>query len=263
MNVQFPLPGEVWLVGAGPGDPALLTLAAATALAHADLVLHDGLPGRGVLALARPGAARMDVGKRKGAAPVPQARITAALIAAARQGLRVVRLKGGDPFVFGRGGEEALALAEAGIPWRVIPGVSAGLAAPAAAHIPLTHRGLAGAVTFVTGHDAAGGLPDTIDWDGLARLGGTIVAFMAVSKLDEIAVRLLAGGMAPATPVALLARATLPGAASRFTTLGDCTLAARRAALPGPVLVVIGAVVGLAERLSATSPHPEAKVVAA
>ena len=250
-NADGPLPGEVWLVGAGPGDPGLLTLAAARALERADIELHDALPGPAVLGLVRPGAARVDVGKRKGAAPVPQARITAALIAAARQGLRVVRLKGGDPFVFGRGGEEAMALTAAGISWRVIPGVSAGLAGPAAAGIPVTHRGVAGAVTFVTGHDAGGALPGNVNWEALAGLGGTIVAFMAASRLDEIAVRLLAGGLDPATPVAVIARATLPGSARLFTTLSGCTLALRRAGLPGPVLVVIGAVVALADQLAA------------
>ena len=164
-----PRPGEVWLVGAGPGDPGLLTLRAAEALRRADLVLHDALPGRAVLRLVRAGATILAVGKRKGHAPMSQAKINARLIEGARAGQRVVRLKGGDPFVFGRGGEEAMALAEAGIPWRVVPGVSAGVAAPAAAGIPLTHRGLASAVTFVTGHDGAGGLPDGIDWEALGR----------------------------------------------------------------------------------------------
>ena len=237
-----PLPGEVWLVGAGPGDPGLLTLRAAEALRTADLVLHDALPGREVLRLIRPGAEIIAVGKRKGAAPVSQARINARLIAGARAGLRVVRLKGGDPFVFGRGGEEAQALAAAGIPWRVVPGVTAGTAAPAAAGIPLTHRGVASAVTFVTGHDEAGDLPGSIDWDALAKTGGTIAAYMALTRLDAIALRLIAGGRAPETPVAIVAAATLPGQAVLRSTLGACTLAARRAALPTPALVVIGEV---------------------
>ena len=245
---SFP-PGEVWLVGAGPGDPDLLTLKAARALEQADLVLHDALPGRAVLRHVRRGAEIVAVGKRKGAVPVPQARINARLVAGARGGLRVVRLKGGDPFVFGRGGEEALACEAAGIPWRVIPGVSAGLAAPAAAAIPLTHRGTASAVTFVTAHDATGGLP-TLDWEALARTGGTIAAFMALSRLDELALRLLAGGIAPSTPVAIVAQATLPGESALRTTLGTCTLDARRAVLPTPALVVIGEVVRvLAERV--------------
>lgn len=244
-SAHGPLPGEVWLVGAGPGDPGLLTLRAAEALKRADLVLHDALPGRAVLRLVRPGAEILPVGKRKGAAPVTQAKINARLIAGARAGLRVVRLKGGDPFVFGRGGEEAQALDAAGIPWKVVPGVTAGTAAPAAAGIPLTHRGVASAVTFVTGHDEAGDLPGAVDWQALARLGGTIAAFMALSRLDEIALRLLAGGRAPATPVAVIAQATTPGQQVLHTTLGTCTLDARRANLPTPALVVIGEVAAL------------------
>ncbi len=255
---EGPRPGEVWLVGAGPGDPGLLTLRAAEALRRADIVLHDALPGRGVLRLARPGATLVPVGKRKGAAPLPQAKITQRLIAAARAGQRVVRLKGGDPFLFGRGGEEALALTEAGIPWQVVPGVSAGTAAPAAAGIPLTHRGLAQTVTFLTGHDEHGGLPEAIDWASLGRAGGTIAAFMALSRLDEIALRLLAAGRPPETPVAVVAQATLPGQAVLRSTLGRCTLDARRAELPTPALVVIGEVVGLAASLlpAATTPTP-------
>ena len=246
---EAPRPGEVWLVGAGPGDPGLLTLRAAEALRRADLVLHDALSGRAVLRLVRPGATLVGVGKRKGHAPMPQPKINARLIDGARAGQRVVRLKGGDPFVFGRGGEEAQALAAAGIPWRVVPGVSAGMAAPAAAGIPLTHRGVASAVTFVTGHDEAGGLPASIDWAALARVGGTIAAFMALTRLDEIALRLLAAGRAPATPVAVVAQASLPGQAVLHSTLGTCTLDARRAGLATPALVIIGEVAALSARL--------------
>ena len=246
---EGPRPGEVWLVGAGPGDPGLLTLRAADALRRADLVLHDALPGRAVLRLVRAGAKIVAVGKRKGAAPLDQAAINARLVEGARAGLRVVRLKGGDPFVFGRGGEEAAALAAAGIPWRVVPGVSAGLAAPAAAGIPLTHRGVSSAVTFVTGHDEHGGMPGNVDWGALARAGGTIAAFMALTRLDEIALRLLAEGCSPATPVAVVASASLPAQAVLRTTLGTCTLDARRAALPTPALVVIGEVGALAASL--------------
>jgi uroporphyrin-III C-methyltransferase len=256
-DTDAPQPGEVWLVGAGPGDPGLLTIRAAAALRGADLVLHDALPGRGVLRLARHGAELVAVGKRKGTAPVPQARINARLVAGARAGLRVVRLKGGDPFVFGRGGEEVAALDAAGIPWRVVPGVTAGTAAPAAAGIPLTHRGLASAVTFVTGHDEAGGLPAGLDWAALAATGGTVAAFMALTRLDEIALRLLAAGRSPETPVAVVAQASLPGQAVLRTTLGACTLAVRRAALPTPALVVIGEVARLGA-LAAAAAEPVA-----
>ncbi len=232
-----------------PAYPGLLTLRAAEALKRADLVLHDALPGRAVLRLVRAGATILAVGKRKGAAPLNQAAINKRLIEGARAGQRVVRLKGGDPFIFGRGGEEALALSAAGIPWQVVPGVSAGAAAPAAAGIPLTHRGLASAVTFVTGHDESGSLPENVDWAALAKTGGTIAGFMALSRLDEIALRLLAGGLPPETPVAVVAQATLPGQVVLHATLGTCTLEARRAALPTPALVVIGQVVGLAAQL--------------
>jgi uroporphyrin-III C-methyltransferase len=254
-GVQGPGPGEVWLVGAGPGDPGLLTLRAATALRVAELVLHDALPGPGVLELAGPRAVLMPVGKRKGAAPLSQAEINGRLIAGARAGLRVVRLKGGDPFLFGRGAEEAEALATAGIPWKVVPGVSAGLAAPAAAGIALTRRGFASAVTFVTGHDETGRLPQNVDWAALARTGGSIAGFMALSRLDEIALRLIEGGMAADTPVAVVARATLPGQQLLRSTLGACTLAARRAHLPTPALVVIGAVAGEARALESAIPE--------
>jgi uroporphyrin-III C-methyltransferase len=257
-----PNPGEVWLVGAGPGDPGLLTMRAAEALRRADLVLHDALPGKAVLRLIRPGAEVVNVGKRKGAAPVPQARINARLVAGARAGLRVVRLKGGDPFVFGRGGEEARALDAAGVPWRVVPGVSAGTAAPAAAGIPLTHRGVASAVTFVTGHDEAGALPGSVDWEALGRAGGTVAAFMALTRLDEIAVRLLAAGRPVETPVAVVSQASLPGQTVLRTTLGRCTLDVRRTGVAAPALVVIGEVVALADAAARGAPTAEARSAA-
>jgi len=215
-----------------------------------------------VLRLIRPGAEILAVGKRKGAAPVSQARINARLVAGARAGLRVVRLKGGDPFVFGRGGEEAQALSAAGIPWRIVPGVTAGTAAPAAAGIPLTHRGVASAVTFVTGHDGDGELPGSVDWDALAKTGGTIAAYMALTRLDAIALRLIAGGRARETPVAIVAAATLPGQAVLRSTLGACTLDARRAALPTPALVVIGEVAA-AGLLEAAAPPVRSRSSAA
>jgi len=238
-----PAPGEVWLVGAGPGDPGLLTLRAATAIRGADLVLHDHIPARIARAHAKPQATLLDVGKRKGAAPVPQPRIIARMLDAARAGKRVVRLKAGDPFLFARGAEEAAALTEAGIPWRVVPGISAGLAAPAAAGIALTRRGVTGAVTFLAGHDETGGLPPH-DWAALARAGGTLVVFMAMSRLDGLVLALLAGGYSAATPLAVIAQASLPGQVSLTTTLGAATLAARREPLPGPALIVIGAAAG-------------------
>lgn len=258
-----PRPGEVWLVGAGPGDPDLLTLRAASALRQADLVLHDALPGRGVLRLVRPGATVVAVGKRKAVQATPQSTIIARMIAGARAGQRVVRLKGGDPFLFGRGGEEAAALTAAGIPWRIVPGVTAGTAAPAAAGIPVTHRGIASAVTFVTGHDETGRLPASVDWEALARSGATLVAFMAITALDEIAVRLLAAGMPVDLPVAIISQASMPGESTMTTTLGACTLAARRAAVATPALVVIGRVAAGTALSGAMSPPATAPIAAA
>lgn len=249
-----PAPGAVWLVGAGPGDPGLLTLRAAGALRSADVIFHDALPGREVLRLANPEARLVNVGKRKGHAPWPQSRINAALVEAAREGRRVVRLKGGDPLLFGRGGEELLALTNADITVEIVPGVSSASAAAAAFQIPLTHRGKASAVSFVTGHDMDGTLPSSVDWDALARTGGTIVLFMALTRIDEIALRLLGAGMAAETPVAILARASLPGQAELRTTLGRCTLDSRRADLPSPALLLIGAVAALA-KTQVVKPH--------
>jgi uroporphyrin-III C-methyltransferase len=230
-----------------------LTLKAVSALGQADVILHDALAGRAALANARRGVEIIAVGKRKAAPSLPQAKITALLIAHARASRRVVRLKGGDPFVFGRGGEEMVALARAGIPVEVVPGVSAGTAGPALAGIPVTHRGLASAVTFLTGHDEAGGLPEGLDWSAIARGAPTLVAFMALSTLHGLAVKLIAGGRNPATPVAVIARASLPDQTVLATTLGACTLAARRAEVPSPALVVIGEVVGLSGVLAASA----------
>jgi uroporphyrin-III C-methyltransferase len=246
-------PGSVWLVGAGPGDPALLTLKAAQAIGQADVILHDALAARAAQLHASRSAEIVAVGKRKAAPSLPQARITALLIAHARAGRRVVRLKGGDPFVFGRGGEEAIALSRAGIPVEIVPGVSAGTAGPALAGIPITHRGVSSAVTFLTGHDDAGSLPEGLDWHAIARGAPTIVAFMALSTLDQLAVRLIAGGRDPATEVAVISRASLADQAVLHTTLGAATLAARRAGAASPALVVIGPVVGLAAAVLAAS----------
>ena len=186
--------GFVWLVGAGPGDPDLLTVKAARLLATADVVVHDALVGDGVLELVPPSAELIDVGKRPGR-PVPQELISTLLVELARGGQRVVRLKGGDPFVFGRGGEEAQTLLDAGVPFEVVPGITSAVAAPAAAGIPVTHRGVAAAVTVVTGHRRAGE-PD-VDWRSLAKVGGTVVVLMGVSQRGTIAAELIEGGLDP------------------------------------------------------------------
>jgi uroporphyrin-III C-methyltransferase len=225
----------VSLVGAGPGDPDLLTVKAVRLLAAADVVVHDALVGDGVLALVAESAERIGVGKRPGR-PIPQEMISALLVELGRQGKRVVRLKGGDPFVFGRGGEEAQALAEAGVPFEIVPGISSSIAAPAAAGIPVTHRGVSAAFTVVTGHRRAGE-PD-IDWRSLAAVGGTIVVLMGVAQRADIAAELMAGGLEPSTPVAAIESAT-----TNAQVVGRWTLAELAAAdVRSPAVIVIGAV---------------------
>ena len=234
----------VALVGAGPGDPDLLTVRAARLLAAADVVVHDALVGDGVLALAAPGAELIDVGKRPGR-PVPQEMISALLVELARSGRRIVRLKGGDPYVFGRGGEEAQALIDAGVEFEVVPGITSAVAAPAAAGVPVTHRGVAAAFTVVTGHRRHGE-PD-VDWRSLARVGGTIVVLMGVSQRAVIAAELLAGGLGEATPVAAIRSATTPEqvvARCRLDELGTTPV-------ESPAVIVIGPVAAL--ELTATA----------
>jgi len=237
-------PGSVWLAGAGPGDPGLLTLHAAHALAVADVVLHDALVAPEILDLAAT-PHREAVGKRAGGVRTAQLRINQRLIALARQGKRVLRLKGGDPLVFGRGGEEALALVAAGIPFRIVPGISAGIGGTAAAGIPLTHRGLARSVAFVTGHDAHGLLPAEPDLAALARGAEVLVFYMALRQAGPIAAALLAAGRAPADGVAFLADATTPR--QRLTHATLATAGAVAATLPrgAPTLIVIGPVLAL------------------
>jgi uroporphyrin-III C-methyltransferase len=228
----------VWLVGAGPGDPDLLTVRAARLLATADVVVHDALVGDGVLALVPTDAELIDVGKRPGR-PVPQEMISTLLVELARAGRRVVRLKGGDPYVFGRGGEEAQALLDAGIAFEVVPGISSAVAAPAAAGIPVTHRGVAAAFTVVTGHRRAGE-PD-VDWRSLARVGGTVVVLMGVAQRGAIAAELVAGGLDPATPVAAVRSATTLDevvARCRLDELASTPVEA-------PAVIVIGAVAAM------------------
>ncbi len=242
-------PGSVWLVGAGPGDPGLLTLHAAHALATADVVLHDALVSPEILDLAAT-PHREPVGKRAGGTRTAQLRINQRLIALARQGRRVLRLKGGDPLVFGRGGEEALALVAAGIPFRIVPGISAGIGGTAAAGIPLTHRGLARSVAFVTGHDAHGQLPAELDLAALARGAEVLVFYMALRQAGPIAAALIAAGRAPGEGVAFLADATTPR--QRLTHATLATGGAVAATLPraAPTLIVIGPVLALREVLA-------------
>ncbi len=230
---------KVFLVGAGPGDPDLLTLKAVRALGNADVVLVDELVSRGCLAHVRPGAKIIEVGKRGGCRSTPQAFIEKLLVRYARQGKNVVRLKGGDPFVFGRGGEEADALRAQGIDCEVIPGLTAGTAVPAALGIPVTHRGLARGVTFVTGHSSDGAEPD---WEALARSGTTLVVYMGLKNLERIVASLAAAGMNPATPACLIENGTLADQRQVVATLGTLS----GAGFDGPALIVIGDVVRFA-----------------
>lgn len=239
-----PRQGEVWLVGAGPGDPELLTVKALRALQSADVVVHDRLTPQPILDLARPDASLIDVGKRKSRHTLPQDDINSLLVALARDGKTVVRLKGGDPFVFGRGGEELAILREAGIRTHVVPGVTAAFAAAAAAGAPLTHRGLAQAVTFVTGHAAKDAEPD-LDWASLGRGNETVVVYMGVSTAPAIAARLIEAGRAASTPVLVTENASLTDERRVLTSLGDLGQAV--AGLDGPAILIIGEVAAMAD----------------
>ena len=238
-------PGWVWLAGAGPGDPGLLTLLAWHGLRQADVVIYDALVGKDILALAAPGCSLESAGKRGGKPSPKQADISHRLIQLAREGKRVLRLKGGDPFVFGRGGEEALALVRAGVPFRIVPGVSSGIGGLAYAGIPVTHRDINSAVTFITGHDMTGDVPGGLDWAALARGAPVIVIYMALAHLRQIADRLLTHGRAPDQPVAIVSSASLPEQKVIVSTLAACADAADAAAVEPPCLVVVGEVVRL------------------
>ncbi|MBI1196689.1 MAG: uroporphyrinogen-III C-methyltransferase [Phenylobacterium sp.] len=237
-------PGRVWLVGAGPGDPELLTIKALKALEAAEVVVHDGLVSDEILALAPASARRISVAKRKSRHSYSQDEINRMLTAFALEGLEVVRLKGGDPFIFGRGGEELEACREAGVECLIVPGVTAALAAGASAGAPLTHRGSAQAVTFVTGHAAKGGEPN-LDWDSLARPNQTVVIYMGLSMAAPIAARLLAAGRDGATPALLVENASRPDERRIVTTLAGLPDAA--AALSGPALLIVGEAMALAQ----------------
>lgn len=236
-------PGWVWLTGAGPGDPGLLTLHAANALGQADVVVYDALVDERVLELARPGAVLEFAGKRGGKPSAKQRDISARIIELARAGKRVLRLKGGDPFIFGRGGEEALALVRADIPFRVIPGISAGVGGLAYAGIPATHRDTNHAVTFVTGHMAGGAVPDAVDWHAIAKGSPVIVLYMAMKHLGTISGHLMDAGRKGDTPVALISKATTPDQRVLETTLANAAIDAAAHEIEAPALIVIGDVV--------------------
>ena len=214
-----PRPGVVYLVGAGPGDPGLMTVRGAELVASADVILYDRLIPQAALSGAREDAELVYVGKRPGEPTVPQSEIESMMVERARAGRSVVRLKGGDPFVFGRGGEEAETLAAAGVPFEVVPGVTAGVAAPAYAGIPVTHREDASAVAFVAGHEDPSKDGSSIDWDALARFRGTLVLYMSVKRLPDVAARLIAGGRSADEPAAAVERGTTPAQRTVSATL--------------------------------------------
>ena len=242
-------PGWVWLVGAGPGDPGLLSLHALNALGQADVVVYDALVDKRILDLAREGADLVYAGKRGGRPSAEQSDISKRLITFARAGKRVLRLKGGDPFVFGRGGEEALALAGAGIPFRLVPGITAGIGGLAYAGIPVTHRDVNSAVTFLTGHQAGGDMPQALDWEALSKGSPVLVMYMAMKHLGAISERLLGAGRDESEPVAIISKASTPDQKVVETTLGTCVEDSARANLAPPAIVVIGGVVRLRSAL--------------
>jgi uroporphyrinogen III methyltransferase/synthase len=244
------LPGTVYLVGAGPGDPGLMTVRSAELVAAADVILHDRLIPVAALHGAREDAELVYVGKRPGAPALPQGEIEDLMIERARAGRSVVRLKGGDPFVFGRGGEEAEALAAAGVAFEVVPGVTAGIAAPAYAGIPLTHRDDASAVAFVAGHEDPDKDGSAIDWEALARFPGTLVIFMGVKRLPDVAARLIAAGRNGGEPAAAVERGTTPAQRTVSATLADLAGAAADAGITPPAVVLVGPVAARREAIA-------------
>ncbi|HEY2068801.1 MAG TPA: uroporphyrinogen-III C-methyltransferase [Rhizomicrobium sp.] len=239
-------PGWVWLAGAGPGDPGLITALGLHAIASADVILYDALVNETLLEFARPGAEKIYAGKRRGVKSAKQADISRTLVSLARKGKRVLRLKGGDPFVFGRGAEEALTLARASIPFRIVPGITAGIGGLAYAGIPLTHRDTNHAVTFITGHGVDGGLP-ALDWSAVAKGSPTIVLYMALAHADEIACKLIEGGRAADEPAAIVSDASFEHQNVRVTTLAELGERARESG--APAILVIGQNVRLREGL--------------
>ena len=242
-------PGHVWLVGAGPGDPGLLTLAALNALRQADVIVYDALVDDRILRHARTGSTLEYAGKRGGRPSAKQRDISLRLVELARNGLRVLRLKGGDPFVFGRGGEEGLTLVAHDVPFRVVPGVSAGIGGLAYAGIPVTHRETNQVVTFLTGHDASGLVPGGIDWAAVAAGSPVIVMYMAMKHVAAITTALIDGGRSPDEPAAFVCNATTDRQTVLETTLGAATDDVEASKLSPPAIFVVGEVVRLRSAL--------------
>ncbi|MFM9030959.1 MAG: uroporphyrinogen-III C-methyltransferase [Opitutaceae bacterium] len=255
--------GRVFLVGAGPGAADLLTLRALRLIREADVLVHDHLVSPEILDLAPASARRVYVGKQGGGFCSPQRDIESLLIAEARTGRDVVRLKGGDPFIFGRGGEEAEALAAAGIEFEVVPGVTAGLAAAAATVTPLTHRGVASAVVFLTGHEDPAKPEGAIRWEDYGRLGATLCVYMGMKNLETIMRRLQAGGLSADTPAAVIQNATTPRQTQFVSTAGNLALESERAGFGAPAIVIIGEAVRTPSRLRSLAAQAVERDVAA
>lgn len=251
MPKSFDIKGKVYLVGAGPGDPGLMTLKGKTLLEHADVVVYDALVSAPILAMINPRAEQIDAGKRRSRHSLPQADTIKLLIEKAQSHAVVVRLKGGDPFMFGRGGEEMQDLVSAGVPVEVIPGITAGIAAPAYAGIPLTHRGYSSSVTFVTGHESVGKYRPAVNWQAIAQGSETIVVYMGIHNLPQIVEQLTAAAMPADTPIALVRWGTRPDQETLFGTLSNIVERAAQAEFEAPAIVVIGRVVDLHEVLAA------------
>jgi len=245
-----PKKGKVYLVGSGPGDPGLLTLKAKACIEKADVVIYDYLANRGFLAFAREDAEILYVGKEGGRHTMVQEEINRLLISKAQQGLNVVRLKGGDPFIFGRGGEEAMELVKAGILFEVVPGVTSAIAVPAYAGIPLTHREFTSTVAFVTGHEDPGKETSHIDWEQISTGIGTLVFLMGVGNLQKIAAKLMEYGRSPETPVAVIRAGTVPGQRTLTDSLGNIADKARKEKIKPPAIIVVGDVVSLRKELN-------------
>ena len=252
--------GTVYLVGAGPGDPELLTLRAARLLAEADVVVYDHLVGEGVLDLVSPRAERIYVGKQRARHSLPQDSINTLLVRQARAGKRVVRLKGGDPFVFGRGGEELQTLVEEGVRFEVVPGITAACGVAAYAGIPLTHRDHAQSCTFVTGHLKDGSCD--LDWPALTRPRQTVVIYMGLSGLAEICAQLVAHGLSADWPAAVVSHGTQPGQRVVCATLATLAAAVQGAALASPCLAIVGEVVRLRADLAWFDTAPQSVPIA-
>jgi len=256
MNQSLNIVGKVYLVGAGPGDPGLLTVRGKTLLEQADVVIHDALVSPEILRIVNPIAELIDAGKRRGRHSKYQSETTQLLIEKAHHHAVVVRLKGGDPFVFGRGGEEMSDLLAANVSVEVVPGITSGIAAPAYAGIPVTHRDVSSSVTFVTGHESVGKYRPQVNWQAIAQGSETIVIYMGVYNLPQIITQLIAGGLSELTPIALIRWGTTKQQTEISGTLTSILVEVNETEFSAPAIVIIGKVVGLQSLLRAGCPNP-------